>query len=202
VQEAAGYLIDILISKGDLFDAERYAQVTYDNLRDKKNGIDQESEAVAEGACNLARVIHRQKGDLIKAEGLAREALRIRTFLFDSHHHNIEASSDLLARILRMQNKFGDETNCSYERSLAILIRNHGSDGLDTAVGHLNISKFYYQLALEQPTRQSKQTQLLLTKAHFEEALRIQSKIHGPTHPSTLETLTKLTAVSSDRNIE
>jgi hypothetical protein len=37
VQEAAGLLIAISISKGDLFDAERYAQVTYGNLRDKKN---------------------------------------------------------------------------------------------------------------------------------------------------------------------
>jgi hypothetical protein len=35
VQEAAGILIEILITKSDLFDAERYAQVTYGNLRDK-----------------------------------------------------------------------------------------------------------------------------------------------------------------------
>jgi hypothetical protein len=57
-------LINNLIRKGDLFDAERYAQVTYGNLRDKKNGIDQESEAVVvEGAYNLADVIYRQKGD-------------------------------------------------------------------------------------------------------------------------------------------
>jgi hypothetical protein len=60
VHEAAGVLINILISKGDLFDAERYAQVTYGNLRDKKNGIDQESEAVATGAFNLANVIFSQ----------------------------------------------------------------------------------------------------------------------------------------------
>jgi hypothetical protein len=44
-------------------------------LRDKKNGIDQESEAVADGAYNLADVIFRQDGDLIKAEELARESL-------------------------------------------------------------------------------------------------------------------------------
>jgi hypothetical protein len=75
VQEAAGVLIDTLIRKDDLFDAERYAQVTYGNLRDKKNGIDQESEAVAMGAYNLANVIYLQKGDLIKAEELVRESL-------------------------------------------------------------------------------------------------------------------------------
>jgi tetratricopeptide (TPR) repeat protein len=77
VQEAAGELIDILIKKGDLFDAERYAQVTYGNLRDKKNGMDPESEEIAKGAYNLAHVIYEQKGDLIKAEKLARESLRI-----------------------------------------------------------------------------------------------------------------------------
>jgi hypothetical protein len=54
-------LIHIQIKKGDLFDAKRYAQVTYSNLRDKKNGFDQESEAVATGAYNLAEVINQQK---------------------------------------------------------------------------------------------------------------------------------------------
>jgi hypothetical protein len=72
VQEAAGLLINVPISKDDLYDSERYAQVTYGNLRDKKNGIDQESEAVANGAYNLGSVIYQPKGDLIKAEELAR----------------------------------------------------------------------------------------------------------------------------------
>jgi hypothetical protein len=58
--------------KGDLFDAERYVQVTYGNLRDKKNGTDQESEVVALGAYNLASLIEQLDGGLIKAEELAR----------------------------------------------------------------------------------------------------------------------------------
>jgi Rad3-related DNA helicase len=78
VQEAAGISIDVLIAKGDLYDAERYAQVTYGNLRDKKNGIDQNSAVVAQGAHNLANVIYQQKGDMIKAEELTRESLRIK----------------------------------------------------------------------------------------------------------------------------
>jgi hypothetical protein len=36
VQEADGILIGILIAKGDYYDAERYAQVTYGNLCDKR----------------------------------------------------------------------------------------------------------------------------------------------------------------------
>jgi flagellar hook assembly protein FlgD len=88
VQEAAGILINILTLKGDLFDAEHYAQVTYGNLRDKKNGIDQEGEEMAMGAYNLANVILKQNGDLIKAEELARESLRIRTL-----HHDVNIGS-------------------------------------------------------------------------------------------------------------
>jgi hypothetical protein len=89
VQEAAGILINILIMKGDLYDAERYAQVTYGNLRDKKYGIDQESEAIAKGACNLAYVILQQNGDLIKAEELGKESLRIRTLLYGSNDQTV-----------------------------------------------------------------------------------------------------------------
>jgi hypothetical protein len=194
VQEAAGVLIDILIRKGDLFDAERFAQVTYGNLRDKKNGIDQESEEMAVGAYNLANVIHRQEGDLIKAEELARESLRIRTLAHGSNH-SVDLCCNLLATILEAQGKFGDETRESYERSLAISIRNEGPDGLNTAAGNFSIGAFYHHLANIQPTVDLKFAQLLLAKSHFVEALRIRSKIYGPTHPSTAYVSSKLTTV-------
>jgi hypothetical protein len=58
VQQAAEMLINCLIQEGDLFNAERFAQQTYENLRDRKNGMDQEGEEVALGSCNLANVIH------------------------------------------------------------------------------------------------------------------------------------------------
>jgi tetratricopeptide (TPR) repeat protein len=108
VQEAAGQMINILISKGDLFDAERYAQVTYGNLRDKKNGIDQESEAAATGAYNLADVIFQQDGDLLKAEELARESLRITSLINGSNHCRVGRTCSLLTGILRGQGQLGD----------------------------------------------------------------------------------------------
>jgi hypothetical protein len=107
VQEAAGFLIHILTLKGDLYDGERYAQITYSNLRDKKNGMDQNGAEVAQGAYNLADVIL-------------------------------------------------------------------------------------------QPTRQSKQTQLLLAKAHFEESVRINLKIYGPTHPDTVAATSRLADILRD----
>jgi hypothetical protein len=195
VQEAAGILIDILISKGDLFDAERYAQVTYGNLRDKKNGIDQESEAVAEGAYNLANVIFQQDGDLIKAEELARESLRIRSLIFDSNHQSVSISCNLVANILRKQSKLGDETRVLFERFLAISIRNEGP--ANTAAANSNLGLFYYQLSHEQATLNVQQAQLLLAKSHHEEAYRIRSKIYGPTHPETVFTASNLADVTS-----
>jgi tetratricopeptide (TPR) repeat protein len=195
VQEAAGILIDILIMKGDLYDAERYAQVTYSNLRDKKNGIDQESKAVAVGAYNLANVIYEQKGDLVKAEELARESLRIRTLIYGNNESTVDVCYDLLANILNAQGKFGNETRKLYERSLAISIRYEGPDGFNTAIGHYNIATFYHKLANIQPTVDLKRAQLLLAKSHFVEVRRIRSKIDGPTHPNTINVSSWLTIV-------
>jgi hypothetical protein len=110
VQEAAGILISSLINQGDLFNAGRFADQTYANLRDIKNGMNQKGEEVAEGAYNLADVIYRQDdGDLIKAEKLARESLLIRTRLYGSHHHRMNKNCGLLAKILMKQGKLGAE---------------------------------------------------------------------------------------------
>jgi G3E family GTPase len=89
VQEAAGILINCLVQKGELFNAERFAQQTYENLRDRKNGINQEGVKVAMGSYTLANVIYLQKGDLLKAEKLAREALRIRFLVYSRDDHRI-----------------------------------------------------------------------------------------------------------------
>jgi hypothetical protein len=198
VQEAAGVLISSLISKGNLFDAERYAQVTYGNLRDKKNGIDQESEAVAEGAHNLANVIYRQDGDLKKAEELARESLRIASLVKDSNHYRVGMACNLLANIFMGQGKLGDETRGLHERCLAIFIRNKGPDGSDAAVGNYNLGLFYGKLAGVQTTVDSEQKQLLLSKAYYKESQQIRLKMYGPTHPDTVASASKLATVVSE----
>jgi tetratricopeptide (TPR) repeat protein len=185
VQEAAGLLITILIQGGDLAKAEGYALQTYENLRDKRNGIDQEGEAVARGSYNLADLIRRQNGDLIKAENLAREALRIRTRMHGSSYNGVGATCDLLANILMKQNKFGDETKTLFERSLALHIRHEGPDGTNTALGNLSLSTFHYSAAM-QPKVTAKRAQLLLAKSYSEEGTRIQSKIAIPTHPNAV----------------
>jgi hypothetical protein len=79
-------LIDCLTCKGDLCKAELFAQTTFDSLKDPKNGLDQQSEAVAKGYYDLADVIITQRGDLVKAEKLARESLRIRVLITSNNH--------------------------------------------------------------------------------------------------------------------
>jgi tetratricopeptide (TPR) repeat protein len=143
VQEAAGVLIHGLIAKGDYYDAERYAQVTYSNLRDKKNGIDQDDDEIATSAYNLAYVLYCQKVNLAKAEEYAREALNIRTKIHGSNDNCVGRSCDLLAEILRDEGKLGDETMVLYKRSIAILKRIEGPDGLNVAAGNMNIGRFY-----------------------------------------------------------
>jgi tetratricopeptide (TPR) repeat protein len=195
VQQAAGMLIECLIHNGDLVDAGRFAQQTYENLRDRKNGMNQEGEEVANGSYNLADVIYRQKGDLLKAEELAREALLIREKL------NIDNESanccHLLARILQSQGKFEDETQGLFEHSLAIYIRNEGPDGVNTAMASISTGLYHYQLAKIQPTVDTKRKYLLISKLYIEEALRIRTKIYGPTHPNTIEAVSILSDVIS-----
>jgi hypothetical protein len=187
VQHAAGMLIQCLIHNDDLFNAERFAQQTYENLRDRKNGMDQEGEEVAMGSHNLADVIHRQDGDLLKAEKLAREALRIRSLIHSSDDDRIGVSCNLLAHILKSQGKLEDETKRLFERSLAIYIRSEGPGGVNTAMATANVGLYYYQLAEGQPTVDIKRKYFLISKSYIEEGFRIQTKILGPTHPNTVD---------------
>jgi hypothetical protein len=94
--------------------------VTLESLKDPANKVDQESEAVAEGYYNLGMVIEAQNKDLVRAEMLAREALRIRAQLHGNNHCHVGESIGLLARILRKQGNLGIVVKELFERSLAI----------------------------------------------------------------------------------
>lgn len=93
--------------------------MTLDSLKDSKNGLDQQSEAVANGYYDLACVTYEQKGDDVKAEMLARESLRIRV-LFNGNDPNFGNAASLLASILMAQSKLGSETKELLEQALAI----------------------------------------------------------------------------------
>jgi hypothetical protein len=99
---------------------------------------------VALGYHNLARVIHEQKVDFIKAEKLIREALRIRTQLYDNDNLYIVETSLVLAQILQSQDKLGSETKKLFELSLLVKIKNYGPDGRETAYAYASLGTFYY----------------------------------------------------------
>jgi hypothetical protein len=126
---------------------------------------------------------------------LARESLRIRTLIFGTDHNSMVLSCNLLANVLEVQGKLGDETRGLHERSLALTIRHFGPDGINAAIGNNNLGDFYYKLAREQLTVDAKRTQLLLSRSYHEEAQRIYSKIYGPTHSDTVGTSSRLTTL-------
>jgi tetratricopeptide (TPR) repeat protein len=197
VQTAAGYLIECLIHKGDLYDAERFAQITLGSLKDPANGVDQDSEEVAKGYYNLGSVILKQNGDLVKAERLAREAYRIRIQLYGNDHYNVGGSAALLANILRLQGKLEDETKKLYECSLAISIRNEGLDGINTAIGNTNLASYHLDLAHKQANSDTKKKHLCLAKSSVKEVVRSYLKCFGSADPQTIKATSKLAYIES-----
>jgi hypothetical protein len=194
VQDAASMLIECLRYKGDFCKAELFAQMTLDSLKDPKNGLDQQSEAVARGYYDLANVITKQRGDMLKAEMLARESLRIRVII-DSNGPLLGVSVVLLASVLRIQNKLGSETKELYEQSLANSIRNYGPDGENTANVHIIFGIYYRDLADKQQIGGEKKKHLRLSEIKIKEAVRIFTKIYGPDDLWTVRYSTELSTV-------
>jgi tetratricopeptide (TPR) repeat protein len=195
VQNAASMLIECLLLKGDFDHVETFAQMTLDSLKDPGNGLDQQSEAVANGYYDLGNVICQQEGDLVKAEKLVRESLRIRSRLHDAHHELVGMSIDLLARILQAQGNLGSETQKLYERALVICIKHYGSEGLNTAASNFNLSAFYDHLAKNSQTAETKKDHLQLSESKCKESLRIYTVVLGPDNPRTIEASSRLSII-------
>jgi tetratricopeptide (TPR) repeat protein len=196
VQEAAGTLIDCLMHKGELYDAERFSQLTLDSLKDPANEVDQESEAVAKGYYNLGNVLKKQKEDVVRAEMLARESLRIRTQLYGNDHPHVGNSIGLLAEILRKQGNLGNEVKEMFERSLAIDVKQQGPDGVNTSIGNKNLGVFHDQLAETDLSTDERKEHLRLSVSYYTEALRINANIFGPDHHDTINAASDLSEIS------
>jgi tetratricopeptide (TPR) repeat protein len=195
VQKAASWLIECLVNMGDFEHAETFAQLTLESLKDPGNGLDQQSEAVAKGYYDLGHVIFQQKGDLVKAEKLVRESLRIRTRLYGGDHAHVGVSASLLTHVLQAQGKLGIETKELHERCVAIQIKNFGSDGFNTAATNSNLGNFFYLQAEASLSAGMKKVHLSLSSSKFNEALRIYTKLFGPDHPNAVKTSTQLSIV-------
>jgi hypothetical protein len=170
--------------------------MTLDSLKDPANKVDQESEALARGFYNLGNVVNNQDGDLMRAETLVRESLRIRALLCDNDHPYVGHSISLLAKNLRKQGNLGDEVKELYERSLSIDIKHEGPDGVNTSISNLNLGNFYFNLAETSLNLAKLKEHLQLSKNCYTEALRINTKVFGLAHRKTINVTSKLSEIS------
>eukprot|EP00596_Hydrurales_sp_CCMP1899_P002503 CAMPEP_0119044552 /NCGR_PEP_ID=MMETSP1177-20130426/32268_1 /TAXON_ID=2985 /ORGANISM="Ochromonas sp, Strain CCMP1899" /LENGTH=262 /DNA_ID=CAMNT_0007014789 /DNA_START=388 /DNA_END=1176 /DNA_ORIENTATION=- len=106
VQKAGGVLIECLIHNGDHYDAVRLAEMNLSELKNPANGMNQESDDVALGHYDLANVIWLSKGDVAKAEIIARETVR----LYANNPVHLALGFSLLGNILMAQGKLDNET--------------------------------------------------------------------------------------------
>jgi tetratricopeptide (TPR) repeat protein len=171
VQSAAGLLIALNIHMGNYFDAERFASLTLESLKDPRNKINQVSDKVAEGCFNLGNVLMELK-DLDKAEQLVRESLRIRVLLHGNNHSSTGHVCGLLASILQLQGNLSDETEKLYERALAICVVNEGSMGLNTSLRNADLGRFYSELLDTDLTPEKEKECVRLSTFYYKEYLR------------------------------
>jgi tetratricopeptide (TPR) repeat protein len=198
VQNAASTLIECLIYKGDFDNAETFAHMTLDSLKDPGNSLDQQSEAVAKGYYDLGLVIYQQKGDYVKAEKLVRESLCIRSRLYDAHHQRVGVNIGLLASILQAQGNLSCDTQELYEHALAIDIRNFGSEGVNTAISNYNMGIFYHLRAQVSQTAETKKDNSQLSEFKYKESLRIYTVVYGPDHSRTIKVSSQLSIISRE----
>jgi hypothetical protein len=157
-----------------------------DGLKDPKNGLDQQSEKVAN--LNLASIINQQEqGDVAKAEIIARKSLHIMSQNYDQNRFNMGKYSGILAGILQSQNKLECETKELLERALAISTKHLGQDGSNTAAANCNLGFYYNHLSPLQQTALTRKQHLCPSISKYKEGVRILTKIHGIDNPLTMQ---------------
>jgi hypothetical protein len=131
----------------------------------------------------------------VKAEMLARESLRIKTKLYGYHHIHAGMGANLLASTLKSQGKLGNETRELFEHSLAVNVKNCGSDSDYSAVANFNLGNFYNDLSNLQQSIGIRKDYLRLSKCKFIEALRIHTKNFGSNSPKALQASDNLSII-------
>jgi tetratricopeptide (TPR) repeat protein len=202
VQAAASILIGCLTIKGELYDAERLAKFTLDILKDPANKLDQESEAVANGYFDLAKVIYKQEGDLERAAMLVRESLRIRTLINHKDHLYVTYSASLLASILQSKKQLDKEMKEQLDHDLATNITNEGEEGINTVKSYINLGRFYHRYAHTfELTDNLRFVFLRYSEVNYRPAVRIYTKIHGLDNAITTEVSSALAIVSDELDL-
>lgn len=140
VQEAAVELIECLMITGQLSRAEAFSRITYENLIDPSNGIDQNSDQVARGMQQLAWIclrITREDKDappslLVEAESLIKNACDVTQQLHGHPTTNLTVCLAIYGDILMQRDASIEEIRCLFERVLRVY-RGAGAVGCSNA---------------------------------------------------------------------
>jgi tetratricopeptide (TPR) repeat protein len=186
VLTAANRMIEILITLEEYEDAERYARISYECLT---RPTDTESEEVADAAMTLASVTYNliccgKDGNMAEAEMLARKSLRI-----TQKNHGCDTSSVKIILSNILSKKDGDhdcERKSLLEQCLASYIKAQGVDGIFVARVNNGLAKVHFSMAANLPPGDARIEQMHVAGSYIEEAVRISTKIHGPSHPQTV----------------
>jgi tetratricopeptide (TPR) repeat protein len=190
VLEAANRMISVLTVLEEYEDAERYARICYECCT---RPIDTESEEVADAAVELAHVtskliLNGKDGDIVEAEMLARKSLRIMQKIYGSNTSNTCPDKITLSNILSAKcGNHENERKSLLEQCLASYVKLQAGDGNFVARANDGLAKVHYRIASKLPPGDAKIEQFHIAATYSKEYVRISSKIHGCTHPQTID---------------
>jgi hypothetical protein len=201
VLDAAGELIRALGMTGDHHDAERFARICYDSLT--RPHLDPESYEAAKAAGNLAGASYNlikangpDSADIEEAEMLATTAVRIIKALKGPSDSYLKLIFGYLMNIKYSRKDYGDDTKSLLEDNLSDAIIIEGVDGKRTATANEYLGHPYHTIALSLLSNKTKMENFKVSYSHFNEVLRINTKIYGLDHPKSLEAASNLSVVS------
>jgi hypothetical protein len=193
-------LINELIDLKEYYDAERYARMYY---KQSTQHVDTENLEVSNAAELLAEAVSMlyarhgpKKFDILEAEVLSRKALRIIERIYGRTHIIVNRNLSTLSEILNLKEGHDAERKCLLERCLASGIQNNSTDSDDIAIGNHKLAMLHFKIAAKMsPASITRTEKLLIAKSYSDEAVRITTKINGPTHFMTITYIASLSKI-------
>lgn len=202
VLAAANQMIQNLIDLKEFGDAERYARISYDCLT---RPVDTESIGVAHAAMALADVTYKliceskQEGwNMLEAEMLARKAIRIYEKIYGHDNLAYQATAfQVLSKILTSIGNHDIEAKDLFEKALSIYVDSEGTNGHNVAIMNYQLGLFHLKMAMADKATYGTAwiREGAISKIYWKEAIRINTKLHGPTHDQTLQSISMLSGM-------
>lgn len=195
---SAESLIDNYMDLENFYKCELFARVCYEELT---RPIDTESLDVAEFALALGQALNglfkkgAEGGNIEEAEMLIRKSIRISKKFYI-------ANGILIINLCALSTTLALKKDLSEERRLLLQqildIRLGRVEGAEIYVGYSqnNLGLYHLDVSKSLPTGNARAEHLNLALSYCKEAVRISTKISGPTHIETIRHRTTLSEVS------